>query len=209
MIFIEKIVKIVKLLVATTNTGKLAELLDLLKELNAEIVTPVDLGLRIQVDETGDSYNANAVLKAEAFSAASDLVTLADDTGLEVDALGGRPGLHSARYVDAPGATDAARRSKLLRELAAFPQPWTAHFHCSVAVAGPGLETRTFEGNACGHIQTEERGQFGFGYDCLMVLDGAGRTLAEMQMAEKNIYSHRAKAVKAALPYLKTLTDER
>jgi XTP/dITP diphosphohydrolase len=194
-----------KLLVATTNTGKLAELIDLLKELSAEIVTPADLGLDIQVDETGDSYNANAILKAETFSAASRLVTIADDTGLEVDALGGRPGLHSARYVDEPGATDADRRAKLLRELAASPQPWTAHFHCSVAVEGPGLETRVFEGNAYGYIQPEERGQFGFGYDCLMVLDGAGKTLAEMQMEDKNQYSHRAKAVKAAIPYLREL----
>jgi XTP/dITP diphosphohydrolase len=195
-----------KLLVATTNTGKLSELIDLLKELKVEIVTPSDLCLKIDVEETGDSYAANASLKAETFSNASGLLTLADDTGLEVDALDGRPGIHSARYVDTPGATDADRRAKLLRELAAFPQPWTAHFHCSVAVACPGLSTRIFEGNAYGLIQIEERGQFGFGYDCLMVLDGAGRTLAEMQMEEKNLFSHRAKAVKEAIPYIKSLS---
>jgi len=197
-----------KLLVATTNAGKLAELTDLLKDLNVEIITPANLGLKIEVDETGDTYNANAALKAETFACASGLITIADDTGLEVDALDGRPGLHSARYVDAPGATDAERRAKLLRELGAFPRPWTAHFHCSVAVAGPGLETQIFKGNAYGCIQTEERGQFGFGYDCLMVLDGAGRTLAEMKMDEKNLFSHRAKAVKAAIPYLKSLIGE-
>ncbi len=197
-----------KLLIATTNAGKLAELTDLLKELNVEIITPADLGLKIEVNETGDTYDVNAALKAESFASVSGLITIADDTGLEVDALDGRPGLHSARYVDAPGATDAARRAKLLHELDAFPQPWTAHFHCSVAVAGPGLATQIFEGNAYGRIQTEERGQFGFGYDCLMVLDGAGKTLAEMQMDEKNLFSHRAKAVRAAIPWVVELSKK-
>jgi XTP/dITP diphosphohydrolase len=194
-----------KLLIATTNKGKLAELKDLLNDSTFEIITPTDLGLNIEVDENGNTYDANAVLKAEAFCAESGLITLADDTGLEVDALDGRPGIHSARYVDTPGAGDADRRAKLLRELASFPHPWTAHFHCSVAVACPGAETRVFEGDAFGEIVPEERGKYGFGYDCLMVLDSAGKTLAEMQMAEKNRYSHRSKAVKAALPYLREL----
>lgn len=197
-----------KLLIATTNHGKMAELTDLLNGLVFEIVTPANLGLNVDVEETGESYAANAILKAESFSHLSGLLTIADDTGLEVDALGGRPGIHSARYVDGPGATDAARRAKLIRELATFSRPWTAHFHCSVAVASPGLQTRAFEGNAFGQIMPEERGEFGFGYDCLMVLDGVGKTLAEMQMEEKNQHSHRAAAVKAALPYLSTLLNE-
>ena len=198
-----------KLLIATTNAGKLTELMDLLNDLPFELVIPSDLGLEIQVDETGDSYNTNAVLKAETFSTASGLFTIADDTGLEVDALGGRPGLHSARYVDEPGATDADRRKKLLYELNDFLRPWKAHFHCAVAVAGPGMKTRVFEGNAFGQVVPEERGEFGFGYDCLMVLDGVGKTLAEMTMEEKNRYSHRAMAIKAAIPYIKTLIGER
>jgi XTP/dITP diphosphohydrolase len=208
MIFIEKITEIMKLLIATTNRGKMAELSDLLKGLPFEIVTPADLGLSVDVEETGESYDANAILKGECFGHHSGLLTIADDTGLEVDALDGRPGIHSARYVDGPGATDAARRAKLLRELNDFPRPWTAHFHCSVAVTGPGLQTRVFEGNAFGQIMPEERGEFGFGYDCLMVLEGVGKTLAEMQMEEKNRYSHRAAAVKAALPYLRTLNNK-
>jgi len=191
-----------KLLIATTNQGKRAELVALLSGLTFEIVTPADLNLLMDIDETGDTYEKNAILKAETYCHASGLTTLADDTGLEVDALDGRPGLHSARYVDGPEASDAARRAKLLGELASKPRPWTAHFHCSVAVAHPGVETKVFEGNVYGEIQTEERGEFGFGYDCLMVLDGAGKTLAEMQMDEKNRYSHRALAVQAAIPYL-------
>lgn len=191
-----------KLLIATTNRGKLSELTDLLKGTPFEIVTPKDIGLDLDVEETGGTYDANAILKAEAFCGYSGLITLADDTGLEVDALDGRPGVHSARYVDMPGAGDADRRAKLLRELASFPRPWTAHFHCSVAVACADRPTKVFEGNVCGQIVPEERGAFGFGYDCLMVLDGTRKTLAEMQMAEKNRYSHRSIAVKAALPYL-------
>jgi non-canonical purine NTP pyrophosphatase (RdgB/HAM1 family) len=194
-----------KLLIATTNPGKRAELADLLINPTFEIVTPADLGIQLEVEENGDSYDANARLKAEAFCRASGLITLADDTGLEVDALDGRPGLHSARYMAEPGASDADRRAKLLRELAAKPRPWPAHFHCSVAVAHPSLETRLFEGDAYGQIVPEELGEYGFGYDSLMVLDGAGKTLAEMQMDEKNKYSHRAIAVKKSIPYLLSL----
>jgi XTP/dITP diphosphohydrolase len=191
-----------KLLIATTNQGKRDELAALLYGLPFNIVTPADLDINMEVDETGTSYNENAIIKAEAFCKISGLTTLADDTGLEVDALDGRPGLHSARYVEALNATDADRRAKLLQELALKPHPWKAHFHCSVAVAHPALDTIVFEGNAYGQIVAEERGEFGFGYDSLMVLNGVGKTLAEMRMGEKNLYSHRSAAVKAAIPYL-------
>jgi len=135
-----------KLLIATTNIGKRKELLDLLKGLSIEVVTPTQLGLTLDVDESGQTYAENACLKAQAFFDASRLVTLADDTGLEVDALGGRPGVHSARYVEKPGATDADRRAKLLSELSAFPRPWKAHFHCTVAVAASTAEIHLLRG---------------------------------------------------------------
>ncbi len=194
-----------KLLIATTNPGKREELAALLSATPFEIITPQDLGMDLIVEEIGDTYHANARLKAEAFCKKSGLIAMADDTGLEVDALDGRPGLHSARYVENSGATDADRRAKLLSELAAKPQPWRAHFHCSVAIAHPSLATQVFEGDAYGEILNEERGEFGFGYDCLMVLDGVGKTLAEMKMEEKNRYSHRAIAVMKAIPYLLSL----
>lgn len=192
-----------KLLIATTNAGKKAELSDLLKELSFEIVTPLELGLDMEVEENGHTYAENAVIKAQAYSQASGMLTLSDDAGLEVDALNGRPGVHSARYVATSGAKDADRRAKLLQELSSFPRPWTAHFHCSVAVAAPDREMCVFEGDIFGEIIPEERGDFGFGYDRIFYIPAAGKTLAELVFEEKNEFSHRAIAVKRALVYLK------
>lgn len=197
-----------QILIATNNAGKLSEIQDLLKELPAEIVTPRELGIALEVDESGHTYAENASLKAEAFFKASGLITLSDDTGLEVDALNGRPGVHSARYVDKPGATDADRRTKLLYELKEFPRPWTAHFHCTVAVVAPKMEPRLFEGDLFGEIVPEESGEYGFGYDRLCYVSEMGKTLAACVMEEKNRISHRAKAVKQALPYLRSLIRE-
>lgn len=197
-----------KLLIATTNKGKLAELLDLLKGTSFEIMTPRDLGLTLEVEESGQTYAENAGLKAVAFCQATGLVTLADDTGLEVDALNGRPGVYSARYVATPGATDADRRAKLLGELRGLPRPWTAHFHCTVAVAAPGVAPKYFEGNVYGEIVPQESGDFGFGYDRLFHIPSMGKTLAACTMTEKNELSHRALAVKQALPYLNSLCAE-
>jgi XTP/dITP diphosphohydrolase len=196
-----------KLLIATTNKGKCTELRDLLKEIPFEIITPRDLGITLEVEENGDTYDINACLKAQAFHDASGFITLADDTGLEVDALGGRPGVRSARYVEGPGATDADRRAKLLRELKDRPRPWTAHFHCTVAVAAPGTGIQLFGGDVYGEIVTEESGEFGFGYDRLFQIPKMGKTLAACTMEEKNLISHRALAVKAAIPYLLSLLE--
>jgi XTP/dITP diphosphohydrolase len=193
-----------KLLIATTNAGKRNELSELLKELHCEIVSPLDLALNLEVEENGDTYTENALLKARTFCLASGLVTLADDTGLEVDALGGRPGVHSARYVNKPGATDADRRSRLLQELQEFEKPWKAHFHCSVALAAPRVEPQIFEGDVFGEITPEERGDFGFGYDRIFYIPAAEKTLAELTLEEKNEFSHRAIAVKKAILYLKS-----
>jgi len=197
-----------RLLIATSNAGKRTELLDLLKGLPFEIVTPRDVGLSLDVEENGSTYAENAALKAQAFYAASGLLSLADDTGLEVDVLGGRPGVYSARYVATPGASDADRRAKLLRELADFPRPWTAHFHCIVAVAAPEADIRLFEGNVYGEIVPQESGEFGFGYDRLFYIAAMGKTLAACDKNEKNGISHRALAVKQALPYLKSLAAQ-
>jgi XTP/dITP diphosphohydrolase len=196
-----------KLLIATTNKGKCAELRDLLTATPFEIITPRDLGISLEVEENGDTYDINACLKAQAFRDASGFITLADDTGLEVDALGGRPGVRSARYVEGPSATDADRRAKLLRELKDRPQPWTAHFHCTVAVAAPGTGIQLFGGDVYGEIVTEESGEFGFGYDRLFQIPEMGKTLAACTMEEKNLISHRALAVKAAIPYLLSLLE--
>lgn len=123
------------LLLATNNPGKLVEIQDLLLGLPVQLVLPRQMGLALDVVEDGQTYAENAALKALAFSKASGLVALADDSGLEVDALEGRPGLYSARFSPLPGATDADRRVYLLEQLQGKPRPWQAHFHCTVAIA--------------------------------------------------------------------------
>ncbi len=165
-------------------------------------MVPSDLGITIEVPETGSSYDENAAIKAQAFLEASGIAVISDDTGLEVDALNGAPGLHSARYSSLPGATDSDRRAKLLGALAGLPQPWTARFRCTVAVAAPGQEIQLFRGAVEGEIIDRESGDHGFGYDRLFWIPEAGKTLADLTLEEKNTFSHRAVAVKNAIPYL-------
>lgn len=183
------------LLLATNNPGKVGEIRALLADLPLEIVTPADLGLDLSVEETGKTYAENAALKARAFAAASGLPALADDSGLEVDALDGAPGLHSARYAPIPSASDADRRVFLLQALAGKPQPWLATFHSTVCLALPNEEDFLASGECRGEIKPEEHGAGGFGYDRLFYIEGLGRTMAELTMKEKNQVSHRAKAI--------------
>jgi len=194
-----------KLLIATGNKGKVKEIRALLDGLDVELVTPREIGLDIEVVEDGDTYEENAGKKARAYSQASGLVALADDSGLEVDALGGEPGLYSARYSGQPGATDADRRAFLLGKLKDKPRPWNAHFHATVAVATPDGLVQFAEGNCYGEIIPEERGTGGFGYDPIFFIPEENRTMAELSMDEKNRLSHRALAVKHALPILQKL----
>ncbi len=192
-----------KLLLASTNPGKLLEIQELLP--GFELLLPQNLGLNLAVEETGRTYAENAALKARAFCQASGLPALADDSGLEVDCLNGAPGLHSARYAARPGAGDADRRALLLRNLAGCPRPWLAHFHCTVAIAIPGGQVFFAEGDCPGEIIPEERGSNGFGYDPIFLLPELGLTMAELSRAQKNRLSHRARAVKAALPIIKKI----
>ena len=192
-----------KILIATNNRGKQAEIGALLRGLDAELVTPVDLALSLDVVEDGRTYRENAAKKAIAFAQASGLISLADDTGLEVAALDDAPGLYSARFAPVTNPTDADRRAYLLAQLRAFPRPWTARFRCVVAVASPAGEVQFSEGIFPGEIIPEARGEHGFGYDPIFYIPALGKTLAELDMAEKNKVSHRALAVLAAAPILK------
>lgn len=192
----------IRLLVATNNRGKLSEILSLLDGLSLEIITPKKLGITLDVTETGNTYEENASLKALAFAHASGLVALADDSGLEVDALHGLPGIHSARFSPLPKATDADRRTYLLDLLKDYPRPWNAHFHCTVAIATPEEEIYFTQGDCPGEIIPFERGTNGFGYDPIFLLPEVGLTMAELSMGEKNLLSHRARAIKAAIPIL-------
>ena len=194
-----------QLLIATENQGKIHELQELLAALNVELVTPRKLGLNLAVIEDGETYEENAGKKARAYAAASGLISFADDSGLEVDALGGAPGLYSARYSPKPGATDADRRAYLLENLRDKPRPWLAHFHATVAIATPDGELRFADGNCHGEIIPEERGTGGFGYDPLFFIQSTGRTMAELTMDEKNRLSHRALAVQNAAQILKEI----
>lgn len=193
------------LLIASSNPGKLREIQDILGETPFHLILPAQLGLQLEVAETGQTYQENAALKATAYALASGLLTLADDSGLEVAALGGQPGLHSARYAPWPKATDADRRRYLLQNLQGRPRPWPARFYCAVAIAAPGRELQFFAGQVSGEIVPEERGSGGFGYDPLFYMPEFGQTMAELPEAEKNRISHRARAIQAALPYLLSL----
>jgi XTP/dITP diphosphohydrolase len=194
-----------KLLIATNNKGKVLEFQELLKNTGIEFITPAQISLNLDVEEDGSTYQENAGKKAIAFAQASGLISLADDSGLEVNALGGAPGLYSARYSPKPGATDSDRRAFLLENLKDKPRPWTAHFHATIAVAQPNGMIEFVEGNCHGEIIPEERGTGGFGYDAIFFMPELDKTMAELDMDEKNRLSHRARAVIAAMPILKQI----
>ena len=186
-----------KLLIATNNKGKITELHDLLKDTGIELLTPAEINLDLDVLEDGATYAKNAAKKAVAFARASGLISLADDSGLEVDALDGAPGLYSARYGASNGGklSDAQRRAFLIQNLRSKPRPWTARFHATIAIAVPNREAHLAEGFCEGEIIPEERGTGGFGYDPIFLLSELGKTMAELSMEEKNRLSHRARAV--------------
>jgi XTP/dITP diphosphohydrolase len=220
-----------KLLIATNNNGKLIEFQELLTGLPCELVTPAQIGLDLDVVEDGRTYAENAAKKARAFAQASGLIALADDSGLEVDALGGAPGLYSARYGSTDGnkLSDAARRHYLLAQLRTHPQPWTAHFTATIAIAIPNVTLSDSEGSLLQQAQTlplrenapikvtltegicpgviipAERGTGGFGYDPIFLLPELDQTLAELSMDKKNRLSHRARAVIHARGFLQEL----
>ncbi len=189
-----------EILLASHNRGKLKEIQALVSRAAFTLLTPHMLGLNLDVREDGATYAENAALKALAFARASQRLTLADDSGLEVDCLAGEPGLHSARYAPQPGATDADRRAYLLTRLAGLPPPWTARFRCTLALGMPDGQVCFAQGVCEGEIIPQERGRHGFGYDPIFLLPALGRTMAELSMQQKNRLSHRARAVRAALP---------
>jgi len=195
-----------RLLVATGNRGKVVELHELLGHERFEVVSLTDVGVE-SPEETGTTFRENAVLKARLAARASGLPTVADDSGIVVDALGGEPGVRSARFAG-DGATDADNRALLLERLRGTePDRRAARFVCVIAVAEPDGTTETFEGFLEGRVAEQERGSGGFGYDSIFLLDD-GRTVAELAPEEKNRMSHRARALEKALPYIHSLFDE-
>ena len=190
------------LLIATGNPGKIRELDALLSSLPILILDTKKLSIDLNIPEVGQTYQENALIKAKAYAEKSGLVVLADDSGLEVDALEGEPGLHSARYAPQADATDADRRQYLLSKLDGLPQPWAAHFHCTAVLMTPGGEIFVTKGQCPGIIIPEERGSGGFGYDPIFYLPDHQATMAEISADLKNKISHRALAIKSMLPYI-------
>ena len=196
-----------KLLVATHNPGKMRELAELLAPLEAQVIFPGELSLRLDVAEDGATYAENARKKARAYARAANLLTLADDSGLEVDALAGAPGLHSARYV---AGSDAERVNALLGHLAGVAwEQRTARFRCVVAIESANGVHDTTEGICEGFIGFEPAGAGGFGYDPVFYLPQYGCTMAQLPPQTKNQISHRARAIQAALPILERLKAQR
>jgi XTP/dITP diphosphohydrolase len=187
-----------KLLLATNNKGKVREYKSLLREIPFEIVTPSELGITTEIEETGDSFEENARLKATALARESGLLSLADDSGLEVEALGGEPGPLSARYAG-EGASDSDRLNYLLSRLKDVPYDRrSARFRCVIAIAAPDGAVELCSGECPGFITTEPRGYNGFGYDPVFYLPELGKTMAELTPEEKNKISHRARAAEKA-----------
>jgi XTP/dITP diphosphohydrolase len=191
-----------KLLIATSNPGKIVELHALLSQLPVQLITPKELGITDIPRETGKTYFENALLKARYYFGLSGLPVLSDDTGLEVDALDGQPGLFSARFSPIKGASDADRRKILLEKLAGKPKPWKANFTCTAVFINSQSQFHSAIGRCEGEIIADERGQNGFGYDPVFYFPDLGKTMAELGFDQKNQISHRARAVQAILPEL-------
>ena len=183
-----------KILIATHNPGKIREYQALLVDLPLTVTSLQAEGIAYDVPETGTTFAENAILKAEGYAQLSGLLTWADDSGLEIDALEGRPGVYSARY-GGPGLSDQQRYEAILAEIALLPNAaHSARFQCVVALAVPGGNTYTVAGNVAGVITTTARGVHGFGYDPIFYLPEFKATMAELAPEIKNRISHRARA---------------
>ena len=183
-----------RLLLGTNNQGKLREYRTLLADIPFELVSPAEIKISGDVPETGKTFEENARLKALAFMQRSGLLTLADDSGLEVDALHGEPGVMSARYAG-EHADDTERIRYFLKKLKDVPREQrTARFRAVIAIASPDGIIRTVEGQCEGYITLEPRGEKGFGYDPVFFVPEMGKTMAELPAAIKNRISHRGRA---------------
>lgn len=184
-----------KLLIATHNEGKALEFKALFEDYGVVIETLNDYPELPEIEETGTTFRENAALKAEAIAKLTNQAVISDDSGLSVVALNGAPGVYSARYAGEP-ANDANNNEKLVKALEKFSRKErAARFDCTIAVAVPNEETRFYEGSIEGEILLEPRGSAGFGYDPYFLVPQLSKTTAELTMSEKNIISHRGKAI--------------
>lgn len=191
-----------KFVLATHNPGKLKEMSSILDKLGIEVVSPADLGISVEVEEIGETFAENAMLKAKAVCAAAKLPAIGDDSGLCVDALNGGPGVYSARY-GGEGLDDKGRMMLLLNTMRGMPTR-SAHFTCAIACAFPNGNTLTAEGQCAGSIAYAPMGVDGFGYDPVFMVPDEAKTFAQMNAEEKNRISHRGKALKEFSTKLET-----
>ncbi len=197
-----------EIFIATNNKGKAKDFEALFHPLGIEVKTLADLPEAIDVEETGVTFEENAILKAEEVAKRFNTFVIADDSGLEVDALNGEPGVYSARYAG-EAKDDEANIDKVLTQLENVPtQERTARFRCVLAVAAPGIETVTIDGSCEGLITTERIGTEGFGYDPIFYVPKYERTMAQMTAEEKGKISHRGQAIKKLRPQLAPLLKE-
>ncbi|MBT0662877.1 XTP/dITP diphosphatase [Geobacter pelophilus] len=191
-----------QLLIATSNRGKFCEFSELLSNQVTELFSLADFPQMILPPETGETFEENAIIKASYAARETGIPTIADDSGLEVNYLGGRPGVHSARFAG-EAATDQENNKKLLYELANINhEERTARFSCCIAFCSPDGTCATFTGQLAGSIIEQPRGNNGFGYDPLFLVTGYNKTLAELDMSIKNRISHRAEAFRRFTNYL-------
>lgn len=196
-----------KILLATQNQGKVRELQELLAGEEIEVISLREVPDWEEVEENGKTFAENAALKARVAAKRTGLISLADDSGLEVDALDGAPGVYSARFAGEP-KDDEKNNDKLLKLLENVPEEKrSARFRCALVIATPSGEEYLTEGTVEGQILRERRGQEGFGYDPLFYLPDFKQTMAELSIAEKNEISHRAIAFKKSIPILKELKE--
>ncbi|MCM3717849.1 XTP/dITP diphosphatase [Fictibacillus phosphorivorans] len=185
-----------KILIATKNTGKVKEFQAMFKDLGIEVLSLLDIKNSPDVEETGVTFDENAIIKAEAICSMMNIPVIADDSGLEVDALEGRPGVYSARYAGSE-KSDEANMDKVLKEMSDVAKPdRTARFVCALAFARPEKKTFVVRGTCEGEILSERRGNEGFGYDPIFYLPQLNCSMAELSKEEKNKISHRAVALK-------------
>jgi len=198
-----------KLLIATNNPHKIEEFREIFAELPLELTFPRDEGLDFEPEETGATFAENAIIKATAFAQVSGLLTIADDSGLEVDALGGEPGIFSARYGGTPKNAHRQRYELVLEKLRDVPdEKRTARFRCALAIVLPQMVIDVVEGTVEGRITRAPAGEGGFGYDPIFWVAEYGKTLAQVSAAEKHRLSHRGRAARAAIPILQKLVKE-
>ncbi len=190
-------------IIATHNPGKVKEFKEILEPRGYDVKSLAEIGFTEEIEETGHTFEENAILKAEAVAKAVNKMVIADDSGLSIDNLGGRPGVYSARYAGEQ-KDDQANIEKVLSELKGIEKEQrTARFRCALAVSIPGEETKTVEGHVEGYIAEEPRGEYGFGYDPIFIVKDKDKTMAELTSDEKNKISHRADALKKLSKLLK------